>query len=211
PQQGTSFYGALITPQDLNLVNSIFQTVNGAIGFQLSDDQTVYKSAYFGARDLFKTVYVNQISAQNGARATTPDYELATRVFEDAFGTVAKPRVNLIQLCLTMKAFAPDLLPDCVPGNRPHQAILDRIIEQNWHSQNVRNNSGLRNGNGSANQTNVNNPYPLANGSQSKASATAPSGYVNPAMTQQQPIQPVYNPQQTAQQVTTNMPSYNYA
>ena len=105
--QGTEFYGATIDPQTMAVVQQCYGASNTALNTTLNDNSTVAKSLYFGARDMFKTLYVNQISSQRGSKPTTPDYELASNVFEQTFGTVGQPRVDQIQLCLTMKTFAP--------------------------------------------------------------------------------------------------------
>ena len=144
------------------VVQQCYGASNTALNTTLNDNSTVVKSLYFGARDMFKTLYVNQISSQRGSKPTTPDYELASNVFEQTFGTVGQPRVDQMQLCLTMKTFAPNMLPDCVPGNRPHEAILNYILNQNWHSQNVRTNNGVsRNGNGNSSSNSMNGANPL--------------------------------------------------
>ena len=156
------------------------------------------------------TLYVNQISSQRGSKPTTPDYELASNVFEQTFGTVGQPRVDQIQLCLTMKTFAPNMLPDCVPGNRPHEAILSYILNQNWHSQNVRTNNGVsRNGNGNGNGSTMNgaNPFNNNGGAQSKAAAAAGFNPQQQVGFISQP-QAMYNPQQSAQAVMGAMPNY---
>ncbi len=209
-QQGTEFYGATIDPQTMAVVQQCYGASNTALNTTLNDNSTVAKSLYFGARDMFKTLYVNQISSQRGSKPTTPDYELASNVFEQTFGTVGQPKVDQMQLCLTMKTFAPNMLPDCVPGNRPHEAILNYILNQNWHSQNVRTNNGIsRNNNGNGNVTNSANPFNTNNngGAQSKAAAAA--GFVPQQQVgfMAQP-QAVYTPQQAAQTVVGAMPSY---
>lgn len=207
-QQGTEFYGATIDPQTMAVVQQCYGASNTALNTTLSDSSTVAKSLYFGARDMFKTLYVNQISSQRGSKPTTPDYELASTVFEQTFGTVGQPRVDQMQLCLTMKTFAPNMLPDCVPGNRPHEAILNYILNQNWHSQNVRTNNGVsRNNSGNGNSTAAANPFNNNGGAQSKAAAAA--GFVPQQQVgfMAQP-QAMYNPQQTAQAVTGAMPNY---
>jgi hypothetical protein len=206
--QGTDFYGATIDPQTMAVVQQCYGASNSALNTTLNDSSTVAKSLYFGARDMFKTLYVNQISSQRGSKPMTPDYELASTVFEQTFGTVGQPRVDQMQLCLTMKTFAPNMLPDCVPGNRPHEAILSYILNQNWHSQNVRSNNGVsRNGNGNGNAMNGANPFNNNGGAQSKAAAAA--GFVPQQqvgfMTQPQAV---YNPQQSAQAVAGAMPNY---
>ena len=229
PQQPQSaeFYGATIDPQTMAVIQQCYGASNTALGTTLSDSSTVDKSLYFGARDMFKTLYVNQISSQRGSRPTTPDYELASNVFEQTFGTVGQPKVDRVQLCLTMKAFAPNLLPDCVSGNRPHEAIMSHILSQNWHSQNVRTNTNVsRNGNGNGDSSATNTANPFSNGgAQSKAAATA--GFVPQPQVQQPqqsyapqpqaqvqpqqgyaPGQPAYSPQQTAQTVMGAMPNY---
>ena len=207
--QGTEFYGATIDPQTMAVVQQCYGASNTALNTTLNDNSTVAKSLYFGARDMFKTLYVNQISSQRGSKPTTPDYELASNVFEQTFGTVGQPRVDQMQLCLTMKTFAPNMLPDCVPGNRPHEAILSYILNQNWHSQNVRTNNGVsRNGNGnSSNSMNGANPFNNSGGAQSKAAAAA--GFVPQQQVgfTAQP-QAMYNPQQAAQAVMGAMPNY---
>lgn len=207
-QQGTEFYGATIDPQTMAVVQQCYGASNTALNTTLSDSSTVAKSLYFGARDMFKTLYVNQISSQRGSKPTTPDYELASTVFEQTFGTVGQPRVDQMQLCLTMKTFAPNMLPDCVPGNRPHEAILNYILNQNWHSQNVRTNNGVsRNNSGNGNATAAANPFNNNGGAQSKAAAAA--GFVPQQQVgfMAQP-QAVYTPQQAAQTVMGAMPNY---
>lgn len=222
--QSVEFYGAAISGQDLNLVGQLYNTVNNALSLQLSDSSTVYKSLYFGSRDLFKTVYVNQISSQRGSKPTTPDYELAQTVYENTFGSVAQPRVNEAQLCFAMKQIAPNMLPDLVPGNRPHAAILDHIIMLNWHSQNARTSSNVNrngNGNGNGNGGSATNGFPFApnnnGGAQSKAAAVAgfppaqQQAYVPAAQPMQQPMQQpqmTYSPQNAAQNVMAAMPAY---
>ena len=208
--QGTEFYGATIDPQTMAVVQQCYGASNTALNTTLNDNSTVFKSLYFGARDMFKTLYVNQISSQRGSKPTTPDYELASTVFEQTFGTVGQPKVDQMQLCLTMKTFAPNMLPDCVPGNRPHEAILNYILNQNWHSQNVRTNNGVsRNGNGNGNSNAMNgaNPFNNNGGAQSKAAAAA--GFVPQQQVgfMAQP-QAAYNPQQAAQAVMGAMPNY---
>ena len=211
--QGTEFYGATIDPQTMAVVQQCYGASNTALNTTLNDNSTVVKSLYFGARDMFKTLYVNQISSQRGSKPTTPDYELASNVFEQTFGTVGQPRVDQMQLCLTMKTFAPNMLPDCVPGNRPHEAILSYILNQNWHSQNVRTNNGASrssNGNGNGNSMNGANPFNNNGGAQSKAAAAAgfaPQQQVG-FMAQPQQPQAMYNPQQAAQAVAGSMPNY---
>ena len=119
--QGVEFYGAVISQQDMNLIGQLYNTANTSLGIQLSDASTVFKSLYFGSRDLFKTLYVNQISSERGSKPTTPDYEMAQSVFESTFGTIAEPKINEMQICLAMKAFAGNMLPDLMPNNsRPH-------------------------------------------------------------------------------------------
>ncbi|MDJ0589326.1 MAG: hypothetical protein QNJ72_04915 [Pleurocapsa sp. MO_226.B13] len=206
--QGTEFYGATIDPQTMAVVQQCYGASNTALNTTLNDNSTVAKSLYFGARDMFKTLYVNQISSQRGSKPTTPDYELASNVFEQTFGTVGQPKVDQMQLCLTMKTFAPNMLPDCVPGNRPHEAILSYILNQNWHSQNVRTNNGVsRNNSGNGNATAAANPFNNNGGAQSKAAAAA--GFVPQQQVgfMAQP-QAMYNPQQAAQTVAGAMPSY---
>ena len=217
--QGVNFPGGVISPQDGQVINQLCLAINNALGVQLNDRATVFKSLYFGFRDFFKTLYVNQISQERGSKPTTPDYEKAQQVFENVFGTVGQPKVTEAQLCLTMKAIAPDLLPNLTSSNKPHEAIMSHILTQNWHSQNVRQNSGgTRNtsiSNGSGSNNNVN---PFGN-AQSKAAAAA--GIVNgqvPAQpvnyTPNQPMQPTGyapnngNPQQAAQAVMGAMPTY---
>ncbi|MEN9519489.1 MAG: hypothetical protein RLZZ381_2077 [Cyanobacteriota bacterium] len=210
--QSINFYGGVITPQDGQLINQILIGINNSLGLQLNDQATVFKSLYFGARDMFKTLFVNQIAQQRGDKPSTPDYEKAQQVFEGIFGTVSQPKVNEQQLCLVMKAIAPSLLPNLNPNGIPHESIMHHILSLNWHSQNVRQNS-----NGTTRSSNSNNgSNPVAYGSypnpfgdnQSKAAAAA--NIVN----SQQPVQPapmqaVYtNPQQAAQAVMGSMPAY---
>jgi hypothetical protein len=117
--QNVNFYGVEISPQESQLINQLYIGINSNLGIQLSESSTVFKSLYFGCRDMFKTLYVNQISNERGSRPTTPDYEKAQQVFEQVFGSVAQPKVDERMLCLTMKAFAPSMLPDPVAGERP--------------------------------------------------------------------------------------------
>ena len=232
--QGVEFYGAVISQQDMNLIGQLYNTANTSLGIQLSDASTVFKSLYFGSRDLFKTLYVNQISSERGSKPTTPDYEKAQSVFESTFGTIAEPKINEMQICLAMKAFAGNMLPDLMPNNsRPHVKILDHIVMLNWHSQNARTNSNINrnngNGNGNGNVTS-NNPFtPNPNnsgGAQSKASQVAGFPPTNtqayaPTQPMQQPPtapgQPTgfvpqqqlnYTPQSAAQNVMQTMPTY---
>lgn len=216
--QSVNFPGGVISPQDGQVINQLCLAINNALGVQLNDRATVFKSLYFGFRDFFKTLYVNQISQERGSKPTTPDYEKAQQVFENIFGTVGQPKVSEAQLCLTMKAIAPDLLPNLTSGNKPHEAIMSHILTQNWHSQNVRQNSGstrnINSGNGYSNSVN-----PFGN-AQSKAAAAA--GIVNGQVPAQpvnyapnpQPIQPNNyapsngNAQQAAQAVMGAMPTY---
>jgi hypothetical protein len=209
--QGTDFYGVTIDSQTMAVVQQCYSTGNSGLNTTLNDSSTVAKSLYFGARDMFKTLYANQISSQRGSKPTTPDYELASTVFEQTFGTVGQPRVDQMQLCLTMKTFAPNILPDCVAGNRPHEAILNYILNQNWHSQNVRTNNGVSrnsNGNGNGNPLNGTNPFSTNGGAQSKANAAA--GFVPQQSVgfMAQPQAVVYTPQQSAQAVAGAMPNY---
>lgn len=224
--QGVEFYGAVISQQDMNLIGQLYNTANTALGIQLSDASTVFKSLYFGSRDLFKTLYVNQISSERGSKPTTPDYEMAQSVFESTFGTIAEPKINEMQLCLAMKAFAGNMLPDLMPNNsRPHVKILDHIVMLNWHSQNARTNSNVNrnngNGSGNGNVTNSNPFTPNPNNSgaaQSKASQVA--GFPPTQPVQQPPTAPGqptgfvpqqqlnYTPQSAAQNVMQTMPTY---
>ena len=170
--------------------------------------QLSYRIIYANLISLSHTFFRSPISSQRGSKPTTPDYELASTVFEQTFGTVGQPRVDQMQLCLTMKTFAPNILPDCVPGNRPHEAILSYILNQNWHSQNVRTNNGVnRNSNGNGNVTSGVNPFNNNGGAQSKAAAAA--GFVPQQQVgfMAQP-QAMYNPQQSAQAVAGAMPNY---
>lgn len=201
--QGTDFYGATLNPQDMQAINQLYGNACQTLGVQVNDQATVEKSLYFGARDLFKTVYVNQVSSQRGESPKTPDYENAQTTFEQTFGTVGKLRATELQLCCSMKAFAPNLLPDLVDGPQPHSLIKEYILNHNWHSQNVRQNSGAisrsNNGNGNGNSNGNGNPFASAGGAQSKAAAAA--GFV--------PQQPMgYAPQQAAQSVVGAMPTY---
>ena len=59
--QGTEFYGATIDPQTMAVVQQCYGASNTALNTTLNDNSTVAKSLYFGARDMFKTLYVNQI------------------------------------------------------------------------------------------------------------------------------------------------------
>jgi len=61
--QGTEFYGATIDPQTMAVVQQCYGASNTALNTTLNDTPTVAKSLYFGARDMFKTLYVNQISS----------------------------------------------------------------------------------------------------------------------------------------------------
>ncbi|MEN9567898.1 MAG: hypothetical protein RLZZ69_3094, partial [Cyanobacteriota bacterium] len=122
--QSINFYGGVITPQDGQLINQILIGINNSLGLQLNDQATVFKSLYFGARDIFKTLFVNQIAQQRGDKPSTPDYEKAQQVFEGIFGTVGQPKVNEQQLCLVMKAIAPSLLPNLNPNGIPHESIM---------------------------------------------------------------------------------------
>ncbi len=212
--QGVDFYGASISPQDMQAINQMYNVTCQTLGMQVNDQATVEKSLYFGARDLFKTIYVNQVSSQRGESPKTPDYEQAQNVYEQAFGTVGKLKVTELQLCCIMKAFAPNLLPDLSPGQQPHSPIKEYILNHNWHSQNVRQNSGgisrNNNSNGNGNVPTNGNPFGNPGGAQSKAAAAAgfapqpqPIGFV-PG----QQVQPGYMPQQTAQAVAGAMPSY---
>lgn len=223
-QSNINFYGVEISQQESQLINQFYINTNNNLGIQLNDNHTVFKSLYFGCRDMFKTLYVNQISSERGSKPTTPDYEKAQQVFEQVFGTVAQPKVNERILCLTMKAFAPNMLPDPVSGERPHIEIMNYILDLNWHSQNVRQNSnGISRSNGNNTNTNTNvNPYgyntqnTYAGNNQSKAGMAAgltpmsqqvqqPTGYVP----QQQVQQPTgYAPQQTANNIMAAMPTY---
>ena len=199
--QGTGFYGATLNPQDMQAINQLYGNACQTLGVQVNDQATVEKSLYFGARDLFKTVYVNQVSSQRGESPKTPDYENAQTAFEQTFGTVGKLRATELQLCCSMKAFAPNLLPDLVDGPQPHSLIKGYILNHNWHSQNVRQNSGAisRSNNGNSNGNGNGNPFASAGGAQSKAAAAA--GFV--------PQQPIgYAPQQAAQSVMGAMPTY---
>lgn len=203
--QNVNFYGVEISPQESQLLNQLYIGINSNLGIQLSESSTVFKSLYFGCRDMFKTLYVNQISNERGSRPTTPDYEKAQQVFEQVFGSVAQPKVNERTLCLTMKAFAPSMLPDPVPGERPHLTIMEYILDLNWHSQNVRQNSNninRNNGNGIDTNNANTNPYAVGN-AQSKAAAAV--GFV-PQQQVQQPMS--YAPQQAAQAVIAGMPAY---
>jgi hypothetical protein len=130
-------------------------------------------------------------------------------------------------LCLTMKAFAPSMLPDPVAGERPHVTIMEYILDLNWHSQNVRQNSNTinrsNNGNGIDTNNANTNPYAVGN-AQSKAAAAGfvqqqvqqPMGYAPQQVQQpvgfvpQQQVQrPTgYAPQQAAQAVIAGMPAY---
>ena len=201
--QGTGFYGATLNPQDMQAINQLYSNACQTLGVQVNDQATVEKSLYFGARDLFKTVYVNQVSSQRGESPKTPDYENAQTAFEQTFGSVGKLRATELQLCCSMKAFAPNLLPDLVDGPQPHSLIKEYILNHNWHSQNVRQNSGAisrsNNGNSNGNGNGNGNPFASAGGAQSKAAAAA--GFV--------PQQPMgYAPQQAAQSVVGAMPTY---
>lgn len=201
--QGTGFYGATLNPQDMQAINQLYGSACQTLGVQVNDQATVEKSLYFGARDLFKTVYVNQVSSQRGESPKTPDYENAQTAFEQTFGSVGKLRATELQLCCSMKAFAPNLLPDLVDGPQPHSLIKEYILNHNWHSQNVRQNSGAisrsNNGNSNGNGNGNGNPFASAGGAQSKAAAAA--GFV--------PQQPMgYAPQQAAQSVVGAMPTY---
>ena len=212
--QGVDFYGASISTQDMQAISQMYNVTCQTLGMQVNDQATVEKSLYFGARDLFKTIYVNQVSSQRGESPKTPDYEQAQNVYEQAFGTVGKLKVTELQLCCIMKAFAPNLLPDLSPGQQPHSPIKEYILNHNWHSQNVRQNSGgisrNNNSNGNGNVPTNGNPFGNPGGAQSKAAAAAgfapqpqPIGFV-PG----QQVQPGYMPQQTAQAVAGAMPSY---
>lgn len=208
PQAGINFYGADLNPQDAQVINQMYGNACQTLGLQLSDQATIAKSLFFGARDLFKTIYVNQISSQRGESPKTPDYEQAQTIFEQTFGSVGKLKVSELQLCCVMKAIAPSLLPDLVNGSEPHAPIKEYILEHNWMSQNVRQNSGgISRSNGNGNGSTYANPFD--GGAQSKAAAAA--GFVP----QQQPVgfvpQQVTSyaqPQQTAQAVMGAMPTY---
>ena len=207
-QGGINFYGANLNPQDAQVINQMYGTACQTLGLQLSDQATIAKSLFFGARDLFKTIYVNQISSQRGESPKTPDYEQAQTCFEQTFGSVGKLKVSELQLCCVMKAMAPGLLPDLVNAPEPHAPIKEYILEHNWMSQNVRqNSSGISRSNGNGNGSTYANPFD--GGAQSKAAAAA--GFVP----QQQPVgfvpQQVTSyaqPQQTAQAVMGAMPTY---
>lgn len=225
--QNVNFYGVEISPQESQLINQLYIGINSNLGIQLSESSTVFKSLYFGCRDMFKTLYVNQISNERGSRPTTPDYEKAQQVFEQVFGSVAQPKVDERTLCLTMKAFAPSMLPDPVAGQRSHVTIMEYILDLNWHSQNVRQNSNTinrsNNGNGIDTNNANTNPYAVGN-AQSKAAAgfvpqqqaQQPMGYAPQQVQQpvgfvpQQQVQrPTgYAPQQAAQAVMAGMPAY---
>ncbi len=214
--QGVDFFGATLNPQDMQVINQMYGTACQTLGMQVNDRATIEKGLYFGARDLFKTIYVNQASSQRGESPKTPDYEQAQAAFEQTFGTIGKLKVTELQLCCAMKAFAPDLLPDLTTGSQPHLPIRDYILNHNWHSQNVRQNSGgiTRNNNGNGNvAANGGNPFANPGGAQSKAAVAAgfapqQVGFVPQAqpIQGQQPM--AYTPQQTAQNVVGAMPSY---
>lgn len=209
-QGGINFYGVNLNPQDAQVINQMYGTACQTLGLQLSDQATIAKSLFFGARDLFKTIYVNQISSQRGESPKTPDYELAQTCFEQTFGSVGKLKVSELQLCCVMKAMAPSLLPDLVNDPEPHALIKEYILEHNWMSQNVRqNSSGISRSNGNGNGNTYANPFD--GGAQSKAAAAVAAGFVP----QQQPVgfvpQQVTSyaqPQQTAQAVMGAMPGY---
>ncbi len=210
--QGSSinFYGVEIAQQESQLINQFYINTNNNLGIQLNDNHTVFKSLYFGCRDMFKTLYVNQISSERGSKPTTPDYEKAQQVFEQVFGTVAQPKVNERILCLTMKAFAPNMLPDPVPGERPHVEIMNYILDLNWHSQNVRQNSnGINRSNGTNNINTLVNPYnanPYQTGNAQSKAAVAAGFAPQPQQVQQPGYTPM--PQQVANGVIGTMPNY---
>ncbi len=215
--QGVDFYGASLNPQDMQAISQMYNVTCQTLGMQVNDQATVEKSLYFGARDLFKTIYVNQVSSQRGESPKTPDYEQAQNVYEQTFGTVGKLKVTELQLCCIMKAFAPNLLPNLIPSQQPHSPIKEYILNHNWHSQNVRQNSGgisrNNNNNGNGNVPTNGNPFGNPGGAQSKAAAAAgfapqpqPIGFVPGQQNQQ--VQPSYIPQQTAQAVMNGMPTY---
>lgn len=211
--QGINFYGGVITPQDGQLINQILIGINNSLGLQLNDQATVFKSLYFGARDMFKTLFVNQIAQQRGDKPSTPDYEKAQQVFEGIFGTVGQPKVNEQQLCLVMKAIAPSLLPNLNPNGLPHESIMHHILSLNWHSQNVRQNSNGTTRSSSGN--NGSNPvaygsYPNPFGDAQSKAATAANIVNGQQPVQATPMQTVYtNPQQVAQAVMGSMPAYS--
>jgi hypothetical protein len=207
-QGSINFYGTNLNPQDAQVINQMYGAACQTLGLQLSDQATIAKSLFFGARDLFKTIYVNQISSQRGESPKTPDYEQAQTCFEQTFGSVGKLKVSELQLCCVMKAVAPSLLPDLVNGSEPHALIKEYILEHNWMSQNVRqNSSGISRSSGNGNGNTYANPFD--GGAQSKAAAAA--GFVPQQQSVgfvPQQVTSYTQPQQVAQAVMQTMPGY---